>query len=74
MHLSNNSAIAKHLTNQHSCPRYQYWKLLLDNTSFLEDTTNKQTSYARKALLIKSKKSNVNKINFNNGDNILKCI
>ena len=73
MHLTDNSSIAQHLKT-HSCPKTKFRKILNDNTTNIEIQTCKQRLKILEALHIRHKNPKLNKINFDNSTNILKCL
>ena len=72
MHLNEPSFIAFHLEN-HSIPKSKFRKILVENTTIIAHEINKLQLQTIEAFHIKTKKSKINRINFENSDNVLKC-
>ena len=72
MHLSDSSSIALHLKT-HSIPKSKFQKILVENTTIMAYKINKLQLQILEALHIKAKKPRINRINFENSKNILKC-
>ena len=70
MHLNDSSAMAQHLRS-HSLPKSKFRKIIFENTTIIAHKINKPQLQNLKAL--KTKPPRINRINFENSDNILKC-
>ena len=68
MHLNNSSSIAFYLKNP-SIPKSKFWKILDENITIID----KLQQQILEALHIKTKKPKMNRIDFDNSDNVLKC-
>ena len=73
MHLNDSNSIALHLKT-HSIPKSKFWKILVENTSIIAHEINKLRLQILEALHIKRKKIKINRIHFENNDNVLKCL
>ena len=73
MHLNDSSSIALHLET-HSIPKSKFRKILVENTTIIAHKINKLRLQILEALHIKAKKPKINRINFENSDNVLKCL
>ena len=73
MHLSDTSSIAEHF-KKHSCPTTQLQKILIDNTTILENQNDKQKLHILEALHIRNTQPTLNRINFQTSANVLKCL
>ena len=73
LHLNDSSSIALHLKT-HSIPKSKFRKILVENTTIIAHKINKQRLQFLEALHIKTKKPKINRINFENSDNILKFL
>ena len=73
MHLHDSSSIALHLKS-HSLPKSKFQKILIENTTIIAHEINKQQVQILEALLIKTKKPRIIRINFENINNVLKCL
>ena len=76
MHLNDSSSIALHLKN-YSIPKSKFRKILVENTIIIAHELNKLQLQILEALLIKTKNKEtpmINRINFENSDNVLKCL
>ena len=74
VHLRDSSSIPYHLKT-YSVPKYEFRKILVENTTIITYEINKLRLQILEALHIKTKKKNkINKINFENRGNILKCL
>ena len=73
MHLNDSSSLPLHLKT-HSILKSKFWKILVENTTIIAHKINKLWLQILAALHIKTKKSpKINRINFENRDNVLKC-
>ena len=72
MHLNDSNSIAFHLKN-HSIPKSKFRKILVENTTIIAHEIDKLWLQILKAQHIKTKKPKINRINFENSDNVLKC-
>ena len=72
MHLNDSSSIALHLKT-HSIPKSKFQKILVENTTIITQKIDKLWLQILEALHIKTKKPKINRINFENSDNVLKC-
>ena len=70
MHLNSSSSIILHLKT-HSIAKSKYQKILVENTIIIAHEINKLRLEILEALHIKKK---INRINFENNDNVLKCL
>ena len=68
MHLNDSSSIALHFKN-HSIPKSKFRKILVENTTIIAHEIDKLRLQILEALDIKK----INRINFENSDNVLKC-
>ena len=73
MHLNDSSSIALHLKT-HSIPKYKFRKILVENTTIIAHEIDKLRLQILEALHVKTKKPKINRINFENSDNVLKCL
>ena len=71
MNLNNSSSIALHLKT-HSIPKSKFRKILVENTSIIAHEINKQRPQILETLHIKTKNPKINRITFENSDNVLK--
>ena len=72
-HLSQQSSIYKHLT-QHNCPPSNFRKIMTDNTNILHSSNNKKKLQIIEAIYIKTTQPTINKIGFETGEGVLKCL
>ena len=72
MHLNESSSITFHLKN-HSFPNSKFWKILVENTTIIANKNDKLQLQILEAQHIKTKNPKINKNNFENSDNVLKC-
>ena len=72
MHLNESSSITFHLKN-YSIPNSTFRKFLVENTSLIAHEIDKLWQQILGALQYKNKNPKINKINFENSDNVLKC-
>ena len=73
MHLSDTSPITQHL-KKHSCITTELRKILTDNTIILEHQNNNKKLQILEALHIRNMQPTLNRINFQTGANVLKCL
>ena len=73
MHLSDTSSRAQHL-KKHSCPTRKLRKILIENTTLLEQQNNKQKLQILEALHIRNIQPKLNRINFETCANALECL
>ena len=73
MHLNDSSSIALHLKT-HSIPKSKFRKILVENTTIIAHEIDKLRLQILEALHIKTKKAKINRINFENSNNVLKCL
>ena len=73
MHLNDSSSIALHLKT-HSIPKSKSWKILVENATIIAPEIDKLRLQILEALYIKTKKPKINRINFENNNNVLKCL
>ena len=73
MHLIDSSFIALYL-KAHSIPKFKFRKILVENITIIAHEIDKLRIEILEALHIKTKKSKINRINFKNSDNVLKCL
>ena len=75
MHLNDSSSIALHLKT-YSIPKSKFRKILIENTTIIVHKIEKLWLQILEALHMKTKKKNlqINRINFENSDNILKFL
>ena len=73
MHLNDSSSIVFHLKT-HSIPKSKFRKILVENITIIAHKMNKQPLQILKALHIKTKKTTIKRINFENSDNVLKWL
>ena len=71
MHLNDSSSIDFHLKN-HSIPKSKFRKILVENITILAHEIDKLRLQIQEALYIKTKTPKINRIDFENSDNILK--
>ena len=72
MHRNDSSSIALHLKT-HSISKSKFRKILVENTTIIAQEINKLRLQILKALHIKMKiKTTINRVDFENSDNILK--
>ena len=75
MHLNDSSSIALHIKN-HFIPKSKFRKILVESTTIIACKIDKLRLQILEALHIKKTKKNkpkINRINFENSDNVLKC-
>ena len=74
MHLNDSSSIDLHLKTR-SIPKSRFWKILIENTTIIAHEINKLRLQILEDLHMKTKqkKTKINRINFENSDNVLKC-
>ena len=73
MHLNDSSSIALHLKT-YPIPKSKFWKILVENTTIIAHEINKLQLQILEALHIKTKKPKIDRINFENNSNVLKCL
>ena len=73
MHLYGSSSIALYLKND-SIPKSKFRKILVENTTIIAHEIDKLREQILEALHIKTEKPKINRINFKNRTNILKCL
>ena len=73
MHCNDSSSIALHLKT-HSIPKSKFRKILVVNTTIITPEINKLRLQILGALHIKTKKPKINRVDFENSDNVLKCL
>ena len=73
MHLNDSSSIALHLKT-HSIPKCKFQKILVENTTIKAHEINKLRLQILEALYVKTKNPKINRINFENSNNVLKCL
>ena len=73
MHLNDSSSIALHLKT-HSISKSKFQKILVENTTIIAHKIGKLKLQILDALHIKTKKPKINRINFENSNNVLKCL
>ena len=73
MHLNDSNSKALHLKT-HSVPKFKFRKILVENTTIIAHDIDKQRLQILEALRIKTEKPKINRINFENCDNVLKCL
>ena len=73
MHLNDSSSIDLHLKT-HSIPKSKFQKILAENTTIIAHKIDKLWLQILEALHIKTKKAKINRINFENSDNVTKCL
>ena len=71
MHVNDYSSIVLHLKN-HSIPKYKFQKILVENTTIIAHEIDKLRLKILEALHIKTKKSKINRIKFENSSHVLK--
>ena len=72
MNLNDSSPIALHLKT-HSIPKSKFRKILEENTTIMAHEIDKLRLQIPEALHIKTNKPKINRIHFENSDNVLKC-
>ena len=65
--------MALHLKT-HSIPKYKFQKILVENTTIIAHEIDKLQLQIIEALYIETKKTKINRINFENNDNVLKSL
>ena len=73
MHLNDSTLIALHLKT-HSIPKSKFRKILVENTTIIAYEIDKLQLQILEVLHIKNKKVKINRINFENSNNVLKCV
>ena len=73
MHFNDSSSITIHLKN-HSIPKSKFRKILVENTTIIAHKINKLQLHILEAQHVKTKKKpqKINRINFENSNNVLK--
>ena len=69
----NAPSVIKHLKT-HSISKSKFRKILVENTAIIAPEINKLWLKILKALYIKTKNPKINRINFENSNNVLKCL
>ena len=72
MHLNESNSIALHLKT-HSIPKSKFRKILVENTPIIAHEIDKLRLQIQEVLHIKNDPPQINRINFENSDNVLKC-
>ena len=73
MRLNDSSSIALH-PKTHSIPKSKFWKILAEKITIIAHKIDKLWLQILEALHIKTKKPKINRINFENSNNVLKCL
>ena len=71
MHLNDFRSIALHL-KIHSIPKSKFRKILVENTTIIAHEIDKLRLQILETLLVKTTPAKINRINFENNDNVLK--
>ena len=71
MHLNDSSSIALHLKT-HSIPKSKFRKILVENATIMAHKINQLYLQILEALHMKTKELKINRINFENSDDVLK--
>ena len=73
LHLYDSSSMALHLKS-HSIPKSEFQKILVEYTTIIAHEINKLQLQVWEAIHIKTKRNRINRINFENNDNVLKYL
>ena len=73
MHLNDSSSIALHLKT-HSIPKSKFRKILVENTSIIAYEIDKLRLQILEDLNIETKTPKINRINFENSDNVFEML
>ena len=71
--LNDSSSIVLHCKN-HSIPKCKFQKIRVENTTIIAHKIDKLQLQIQEARHIKTKKTKINRIHFENSNNILKCL
>ena len=72
-YLNDFSSIALHLKT-HSIPKSKFQKILVENITIIAHKINKLTTTNPRTSTYKNKKPRINRINFENSENVLKYL
>ena len=73
MHFNDSNSIALHLEN-HSIPKSKFRKLLVENATITVHEIDKLWLQILEAQYMKTKRTKISWINFENSDNIFQCL
>ena len=73
MHFNGSSSTALYLKT-HSIPESKFRKILVENTTIIANEIDKLRLQIQEAQHIKTQKPKINRINFENCENVLKCL